>query len=133
MHELPVELWNVDRKFGRTGKFINHPENLPTIPLNADYDNTTDKQAISKKRKKKKPFTHKKPPLFSITSIGTSAEKKMIHHIMSPSICPVLKAYPTQHSWIITAHISLDDLKRQLCMCNHQLTLVHQLLVKLQG
>ena len=35
-HELSVELWNVDTKFGRPGKFINHPTNLPTIPLNAD-------------------------------------------------------------------------------------------------
>ena len=45
---------------------------------------------------------------------------------------PVLKAYPTQHSWVITAHISLDDLDRQLHMFNHQKTLAHQLLVKLQ-
>ena len=34
--ELPVELWNVDTKFSRVGKFINHPENLLTIPLNTD-------------------------------------------------------------------------------------------------
>ena len=26
---------------------------------------------------------------------------------------PVLKAYPTHHSWIITAHISLRKLERQ--------------------
>ena len=36
VHELPVKLWNVDTKFCRTGKFINHPENLPTILLNID-------------------------------------------------------------------------------------------------
>ena len=34
VHELPVELWNVDTTFGRVGRFINHPVNLPTIPLN---------------------------------------------------------------------------------------------------
>ena len=33
-HELPVELWNVDTKFGRGGKFINHPESFPTYVLN---------------------------------------------------------------------------------------------------
>ena len=33
VHKLPVELWNVDTMFGRAGKFINHPRNLPTIPL----------------------------------------------------------------------------------------------------
>ena len=36
------------------------------------------------------------------------------------------------HSWIITAHISLGDLYRQLHMFNNQKTLAHQLLVKLQ-
>ena len=36
VHELPVELWNVDTKFGRDGKFINHPGNLPNNPLYTD-------------------------------------------------------------------------------------------------
>ena len=31
--EPPVELWNIDIQFGREGKFINHPTNLPTIML----------------------------------------------------------------------------------------------------
>ena len=31
--EPPVELWNIDTQFGRAGKFINHPANLPTICL----------------------------------------------------------------------------------------------------
>ena len=31
--EPPVELWNIDTQFGRAGKFINHPTNLPTITL----------------------------------------------------------------------------------------------------
>ena len=31
--EPPVELWNIDTQFGRAGKFINHPANLPTINL----------------------------------------------------------------------------------------------------
>ena len=29
--EPPVELWNIDTQFGRAGKFIKHPANLPTI------------------------------------------------------------------------------------------------------
>ena len=45
---------------------------------------------------------------------------------------PVLKAYPAQHSWRITAHISLGHLNRQLLMFNLQKTSTHQLLVKLQ-
>ena len=34
VHKLSVKLWNVDTMFGRGGKFIDHPANLPTIPLN---------------------------------------------------------------------------------------------------
>ena len=32
--EPPVELWNIDTQFGRAGKYINHPVNLPTITPN---------------------------------------------------------------------------------------------------
>ena len=35
-HELPVNLWDVETKFGRAEKFINHPANLPTICLNTN-------------------------------------------------------------------------------------------------
>ena len=31
--EPPVKLWNIDTQFGRAGKFISHPANLPTINL----------------------------------------------------------------------------------------------------
>ena len=41
VHELPVELWNVSTKFGRAGKFINQPANLPTIPLCPNKNNIT--------------------------------------------------------------------------------------------
>ena len=34
--EPPAELCNIDMQFGRAGKFINHPTNLPTITL-ADW------------------------------------------------------------------------------------------------
>ena len=44
---------------------------------------------------------------------------------------PVLKAYPTQHSWIITANISIGELNKQLHMFNHQKALAHELLMKL--
>ena len=70
----------------------------------------------------------------SLLLIGTLAEKKQdtpCHE--SVLFHPILKGYPTWHSWIITAHISLSDLNRQLCMFNHQKILAHQLLVKLQG
>ena len=32
--EPPVEFRNIDKQFGRAGKYINHPANLPTTTLN---------------------------------------------------------------------------------------------------
>ena len=31
--EPPMEFWNIDTQFGRAGKYIDHPANLPTISL----------------------------------------------------------------------------------------------------
>ena len=31
--EPPVEFWNIDTEFGRAGKYVNHPADLPTISL----------------------------------------------------------------------------------------------------
>ena len=31
--EPPIEFWNIDTQFGRSGRYINHPANLPTIKL----------------------------------------------------------------------------------------------------
>ena len=31
--EPPMEFWNIDTQFGRAGRYINHPANLPTIKL----------------------------------------------------------------------------------------------------
>ena len=64
VHKLPIELWNVDTMFGRAGKFINHLANLPTILLNADYDNITYNHI---RKKNKNPVTHKNHP-FSVYS-----------------------------------------------------------------
>ena len=44
---------------------------------------------------------------------------------------PVLKAYLTQHSWIITAHISIGHLEHYWKAFNRQLVRTHQLLQSL--
>ena len=36
--EPPIEFWTIDTQFGKAGRYINHPANLPTIKLN-DYNN----------------------------------------------------------------------------------------------
>ena len=44
---------------------------------------------------------------------------------------PVLEAYPTQHSWIITAHISLGNFEYHWKTFNRQFDRTHQLLQSL--
>ena len=44
---------------------------------------------------------------------------------------PVLQAYPTRHSWIITAHISLGNLECHWKLFNRQLAKTQQLLSSL--
>ena len=31
--EPPIEFWNIETQFGRAGRYVNHPANLPTIKL----------------------------------------------------------------------------------------------------
>ena len=45
---------------------------------------------------------------------------------------PVLKAYPTWQSWIITGHVSIGDLSKGVWMFNCQKALAQDLLIKLQ-
>ena len=44
---------------------------------------------------------------------------------------PVLQAYPTQHSWIITAHVSLGNLEHHWKIFNRQFDRTQQLLQSL--
>ena len=44
---------------------------------------------------------------------------------------PVLQAYPTRHSWIITAHVSLGNLECHWKLFNRQLTRTQQFLQSL--
>ena len=72
----------------------------------------------------------KPPPFQSILHRDPSGKRHTMHELVL--FHPLLKAYPTCHSLIITAHISLGILDRQLHMFNQQKTIVHQMLVKLQ-
>ena len=44
---------------------------------------------------------------------------------------PVLKAYPTHHSWMITAHVSLGNMEKQWKLFTRQMIRTHQLLPSL--
>ena len=45
---------------------------------------------------------------------------------------PVLKAYPSYHSWMITAHVSLGNMEKQWKLFTRQMIRTHQLLTSLQ-
>ena len=45
------------------------------------------------------------------------------------SFQPILKAYPTQHSWIISVHVSLGHLEHHWKYFNRQVDKTHQLLL----
>ena len=45
---------------------------------------------------------------------------------------PVLQAYPTRHSWIVTAHVSLGNLEHYWKLFKSQLTRTQQFLQPLE-
>ena len=61
-----------------------------------------------------------------ITLVTASATKEIGESVLFQ---PVLKAYPTHHSWIITAHASLGHLECHWKYFNRQLDKTHQLLL----
>ena len=61
-----------------------------------------------------------------ITLTTTSTTKEMGESVLFQ---PVLKAYPTCHSWIITAHVSLGHLEHHWKYFNRQVDKTHQLLL----
>ena len=63
--------------------------------------------------------------LFMITFTSTSSGRELGESVIFQ---PVLKAYPTQHSYIITAHISLGHLEHHWKAFNRQLIRKCQLL-----
>ena len=46
---------------------------------------------------------------------------------------PILVAYPTRHSWIISAHINLGTLNKPMHMFNKQKNIVHETIFKLRN
>ena len=46
---------------------------------------------------------------------------------------PILVAYPTRHSWIISAHINLGTLKKPIHMFNRQKNIIREMISKLRN
>ena len=63
-----------------------------------------------------------------ITLINTSSTRKFGESVLFQ---PALRAYPMCHSWLITAHISLEQLEHHRKSFNRQMDRTHQLLQSL--
>ena len=66
--------------------------------------------------------------VFMITPTTNSSRKELRGSVIFQ---PVLQAYPTHHSWIITAHVSLGHLEHHWNAFNRQLARTQQLLCSL--
>ena len=110
-------------------QYINHPTNLPTIKLSHwRWTLTACKQPPVNNLYLQ--CTHLFCSIF-LLGILTSATLKQ-ESWESILFHQVLKAYPTQHSWIITAHITLGDFEKQLKMFIQQKARSQQLLNSIQ-
>ena len=63
-----------------------------------------------------------------ITLVNTSSTREFGESILFQ---PVLKAYPTHHSWLITAHISLEHLEWQWKWFTRQMDRTHEMIQSL--
>ena len=65
--------------------------------------------------------------VYMITLINTTTWENRESVLLQP----VLKAYPTHHSWIITAHVSLGNMEKQWKLFTRQMDRIQQLLISL--
>ena len=114
--ELPIAFWDVDTQFSRAGRYIKHPANLPTIKLTDSSQKTALQIIIT-------PLHYSTLSMLTPTtnSLGKELRESVIFQ-------PVLQAFPTCHSWIITAHVSLGHLECHWKAFNRQLARTLQLL-----
>ena len=109
----------MDTQFGRAGRYINHPANLLTIKLMDTFKKPT-LLIIT-------PYLHYSM-LFMLTPTTNLSRKELGKLVIFQ---PVLQAYPTCHSWIIMAHMSLGNLECHWKSFNRQLARTQQLLCSL--
>ena len=67
---------------------------------------------------------------FRFLLLHTLAQGKRIESVLFQ---PILAAYPTRHSWIISAHINLGSLHRPMHMFNRQKNMVRKMISKLRN
>ena len=102
--EPPIEFWDVDMQFSRAGKYVNQPANLPIIIITMHLHYSI---------------------LFLLTPTTNLSGKELGESVIFQL---VLQAYPTCHSWIITAQVSQGHLECHSKAFNRQLTRTQKLL-----
>ena len=118
--EPPIEFWNADTQFGRAGWYVNHPANLPTVKLTDTTWYTKKKTALLIIN------THLHySTIFMLAPTTNSSWREFGESVIFQ---PVLQAYPTWHSWIIRAHVSLGNLECHWKTFNRQCSRTQQLL-----
>ena len=127
--EPPIEFWNIDTQFGRASHYINHPSNLPTIQL-TDTPNLCFYCTLYSSYQCINLDSHLHYSLvLTFTPAMNSSQTKPGESVIFQ---PVLQAYPTRHSWIVTAHISLGNLEHHWKFFKRQLTRTQQFLRSLE-
>ena len=67
---------------------------------------------------------------FRFLLLHTLAQGERIESVLFQ---PILAAYPTRHSWIISAHINLGTLHKPMHMFNRQKNIVREMISKLRN
>ena len=110
------ELWNVNPEFGRASKFINHPNNLPDFTPDT-HSEMLHKQPVHKNTVNSTTSHSQFDFCFRFLLLHILAQGERIESVLFQ---PILAAYPTRHSWIISAHINLGTLHKPMHMFNRQ-------------
>ena len=103
MLEPPIEFWNIDTRFGRASHYIDHPSNLPTIQL-TDTPNLCSRCTSYSSYLCINLVSHLHYSLvLTFTPVMNTSPTEPGESVIFQ---PVLQAYPTRHSWVVTAYIT---------------------------
>ena len=119
------KFWNIDTQFGRASHYINHPANLPTIQLTDTSKLYHFAFSYSSSHCIINDYHLHYSLLLTFTPTRNSSQMEPRESVIFQ---PILQAYPTRHSWIITAHVSLGNLEHHWKLFSRQLARTQQFL-----
>ena len=121
------ELWNVNPEFGMSQQVHQPPRTTyQTLPL----IHTLHKQAVHMNTVNSEAQHSQFDFCFRFLLLHILAQGEKIESVLFQ---PILVAYPTRHSWIISTHINLGTLNRPMHMFNRQKNIVREMISKLRN